>query len=78
MRGYNDDLTMAFAIACWVRDTAMVVNKKEIEYTKAFMNTMKKVDSTMNTSIPGMRGYVPHKNRDKKKELEQFSWIYKG
>ena len=41
-------------------------------------NTMKKVDSTMNTSIPGMRGYVPHKNRDKKKELEQFSWIYKG
>ena len=45
---------------------------------RLFMNTMKKVDSTMNTSIPGMRGYVPHKNRDKKKELEQFSWIYKG
>ena len=78
MRGYNDDLTMAFAIACWVRDTAMVVNKKEIEYTKAFMNTMKKVDHVMNTAIPGMNGYVPHNNREKKKELEQFSWIYKG
>ena len=75
MRGYNDDLTMAFAIACWVRDTALIANKKGIEYTKVFMNSMKKVDSVMNTAISGMRGYVPHKNRE---ELEKYSWIYKG
>ena len=78
MRGYNDDLTMAFAIACWVRDTALVVNKREIEYTKVILNSMKKVDCVMNTAISGMKGYVPHSNRENRKELEQYSWIYKG
>jgi len=78
MRGYNDDLTMALAIACWVRDTAMVANKKGIEYSKVFMNSMKKIDSVMNTAIPGMKGYVPYNNREDKKELQQYAWIYKG
>ena len=51
---------------------------KGIEYTKTIMNSMTKVDYVMNTAIPGMKGYVPHNNREKKKELEQYSWIYKG
>jgi hypothetical protein len=78
MRGYNDDLTMALAIACWVRDTALTVNQKGIEYSKVFLNSMKKVDHIMNTAIPGMKGYVPYKNRNKEEDSQPYSWIYKG
>jgi len=79
MRGYNDDLMIALAIACWVRDTALIVNQKGIEYSKVFLNSMKKVDYVMNTTIPGMKGYVPYpKEKEKEKETQQYSWIYKG
>jgi len=78
MRGYNDDLMMALAIACWVRDTALVVSQRGIEYSKVLLNSIKKVDYVMSTTIPGMKGHVPHHNRDKKEELQQYMWIYKG
>ena len=77
-RGYNDDLTMALAIACWIRDAALTVNQRGIEYSKVFLNSMKKVDYVMNTAIPGMKGYVPHRNREKEEETQQYAWIYKG
>ena len=32
MRSYNDDLIMSCAIGCWVRDTALIENKRNIEY----------------------------------------------
>ena len=34
MRGYNDDLTMAFGIALWVRDTALRLRQEGIDLTK--------------------------------------------
>ena len=34
MRGYNDDLTMAFAIGLWVRDTALRLRQEGIDLTK--------------------------------------------
>ena len=34
MRGYNDDLTMSFAIALWVRDTALRLRQEGIDLTK--------------------------------------------
>ena len=40
MRSYNDDLVMALAIACWVRDTALTVNKRDAEYNKAMVGAM--------------------------------------
>ena len=33
MRSYNDDLII-IAIGCWVKDTALQVNKREVEYKK--------------------------------------------
>jgi len=30
MRMYNDDLVMSFSIGCWVKDTALEVNKRDI------------------------------------------------
>ena len=34
MRGYNDDLVMAFSIALWVRDTAMRLRQEGLDLTK--------------------------------------------
>lgn len=38
MRGYNDDLTMALAIALWVRDTALRLRQEGIDLTKNALN----------------------------------------
>ena len=34
MRGYNDDLIMAFSIGLWVRDTALRLRQEGIDLTK--------------------------------------------
>ena len=81
MRSYNDDLVMSLAIACWVRDTALQVNKKEQEYKKAMMDSMYMNTTKMNTAIKGMSGYAPTHNEkyaDKIKQMKDFLWIYKG
>lgn len=81
MRSYNDDLIMAIAIGCWVKDTALQVNKREVEYKKAMISSMYKSDSIMNTAIKGMQGYkesIKEKQQDFKEQLTQYSWIYKG
>jgi len=83
MRGYHDDLIMSLAIACWVRDTALIVNKREIEYKKAMLNSMVKVNTKINTTIPGMEGYDKKEALDEKMFREadtnkQYSWLYKG
>ena len=78
MRGYNDDLVMALAIACWVRDTALSVNQRDIEYTKAFMSAFKKTNSVMNTSIPGMKGYKAVQKTEQIKKRQEFAWLFKG
>ena len=57
MRSYNDDLIMACAIGCWVRETALVENKRNIEYNRAFLDTMLTTKTTINTTIKGMEGY---------------------
>jgi len=82
MRGYNDDLVMAFAISCWVKDTALTTNQRDLEYNKAFLNCMVKTDTRIQTIIPGMQGYKKTLDNDRmNKEIEeakQHSWLYKG
>ena len=53
-RGYNDDLVMAIAIGCWVRDTAIVENQRDLEYKKALLGSIIKSNSILDTSVPGM------------------------
>ncbi len=81
MRSYHDDLIMALAIGCWVRDTALQVNQRDVEYKKAMLDGIMKNSTKMNTSIKGMDGY--NKDFDKKyekeiKETKEFVWIFKG
>jgi hypothetical protein len=83
MRSYNDDLVMALAIACWVRDTALEVNKKDIEYQKAMLDSMFYSGKSLNTSISGMNEYkekTTYKEKMEKelKKQQPHWWVYKG
>ena len=73
---------MSLAIACWVRDTALIENKRNIEYSKAFLATMVSAKTKMNTTIKGMHGYDGDSVFEKKKKHdnthEQYPWLFKG
>ena len=81
MRSYNDDLVMALAITCWVRDTALEENKRDMEYKKAMLDGMFLKSTKMTTTIEGMKGH--NKSLEKKLEkhtqqTKEFAWIFKG
>jgi len=87
MKGYNDDLVMAMAIACWVRDTAIIANKRNEEYQRAMLDSMVYTNTKFNTQMKGQRGYnsrqsVWDQKKDPltkhKKNMDEFPWIYKG
>ena len=54
MRSYNDDLVMACAIGCWVRDTALTINQQEIKYKKSMLSAIMTSNRTLDTRIAGM------------------------
>ena len=83
MRSYNDDLTMALAIGCWVRDTAFEAGKLDQEYRNAFVNSMFVASTKINNQIKGQEGYQSKMdmkgNEERAKEIFQnFGWLYKG
>ena len=71
MRSYHDDLVMALAIGCWVRDTALEIDKKDMAYKRALLDSMTMNKSTMQTTIPGMRGHRSTKNHEKALQYKQ-------
>ena len=79
MKGYHDDLIMALAIACWVRDTALQVNARELNYQKAFVDAIITSKTTLNTQIKGQDGYKRDNIFDKMSEAkelyDQYKWI---
>ena len=82
MRSYNDDLIMACAIGCWVRDTALASSERDAEYAKAFIGSITKSTNELDTRIKGMIGT---KNLKMKQELNkqqaaaiEFPWLFKG
>jgi len=82
MRSYHDDLVMALAIGCWVRDTALEVNKKDIEYQMAMIDGFKLNSGKFQSTIPGMVGHkmggMSDETRKIKKQYEEFVWLIKG
>jgi hypothetical protein len=82
MRSYNDDLVMALAISCWVRDTALTVNQKDVEYNRAMMSSMIVSSRELDTTIPGMTGYNRAKLQNQQaaasKQHKEFIWLFKG
>jgi hypothetical protein len=82
MRSYNDDLIMACAVGCWVRDTALAVNERSLAYDKAFLGSITKTNSTMDTRIKGMIGVKNMKMQEDMsnhaKTAAEFPWLFKG
>lgn len=82
MRSYNDDLIMACAVGCWVRDTALTNNQRDLEYKKAFLGAITKSSHELDTRINGMIGVTNMKLKDAAKKhssnLEKFPWLFKG
>ena len=79
MRGYNDDLVMSMAIACWVRDTALVSNQRDADYKKALLAGMKTSRTRLNTTIPGMVNYEkPNGIQQMKEIMTNFPGLFKG
>ena len=83
MRSYNDDLVMSMAIACWVRDTALTTNTREVEYKKAMLSAMSVGGRSLDTRIDGMSGYRPTENngttyKGTDDKFHDLSWITKG
>ena len=80
MRSYNDDLVIAASIACWVRDTALTVNKKEVEYKKAMLAGISSSKTVLDTKIEGQVGYKrsPKSFTGTDGKLHDLTWITKG
>ena len=80
MRSYHDDLVMSVAIGCWVKDTALTVNQRELQYKKAFLNSMIVTNTNFDTRIAGMSGYKQDKGNAyaQAKKMKPFYWVYKG
>lgn len=78
-KGYNDDLVMALAIACWIRDTAIINNDRNLEYSRAMIGSIGKTSNYLNTSIKGMRQYEKSQEQEAQKNIyRDFAWILKG
>tara|TARA_R110000824_G_scaffold184020_1_gene365062 strand:- start:900 stop:1424 length:525 start_codon:yes stop_codon:yes gene_type:complete len=78
MKNHNDDLIMACAIGCWVKDTAYAVNQRTVEYQKAFLSSLNSTEKKLNTTIPGMIGYRPVEKEKEKQNYRDFLWLLKG
>ena len=85
MRGYNDDLTMALAIGCWVKDSVFTMNQRAVEYNKVMLDSMFVAGTKLSTAIEGQHGYnknFDHDKTSKTKEMidaqKEFIWLLKG
>jgi len=74
MRGYNDDLVISYAIALWVRDTALRLRQEGIELTKQSLNYMKK-SSTPVYSSNNISGGDPYKQVVNGEEID-IRWLF--
>ena len=81
MKGYNDDLVIALAIGCWVRDTAIQANTRDLNYQKAFADSIITTNTSFNTRVKGQEGYKNDSILDKMTEAKdlynEFMWIIK-
>ena len=77
-KGYNDDLVMSLAIACWVRDTTLINNQKDVEFSKAILGSITKAGSNLNTTIKGMNNFKELEYNSNKQMYKDFLWLIKG
>lgn len=69
-KGRNDDLVMAYAIACWVRDTALLKGEQEVKYKKQLLSSIIVSRKNLDTTLPEQHNYHMTGMR-LEKEIEQ-------
>jgi len=74
MRGYNDDLVMSYAIALWVRDTALRLRMEGMELTKQAINSIKRtsVGGIISSNAMDINPYVQEINGEK----IDLTWLF--
>jgi hypothetical protein len=77
MQGYNDDLIMSLAIACWVRDNALTVNARDVAYKKAFVESMSCTTKLFDSTIVGQNKHILPKAKEYFENNRDFLWIFK-
>lgn len=70
-KGYNDDLVMSLAIACWLKETALTINAREVETTKAMLSVFSTTSRGINTKIPGQLGFGSGKSSTERMKIEK-------
>jgi hypothetical protein len=80
MRGYNDDLIMSLAIACWIKDTVFQTSYRETEIKRALLDGIQKSNTILNTSIHGMKNFNNNDmmRRESMSVAREYGWIFKG
>jgi len=56
-KGRNDDLVMAYAIACWVRDTALLKGEQEVKYKRSLLSNIIVSRKNLDTTLPEQHNY---------------------
>ena len=73
---------MACAIGCWVRDTALIENQRDLEYKKAMIGSIMSNKSHIDSRIPGMTKPKPvelfEKAINQHNTNKEFIWLLKG
>lgn len=79
MKGHNDDLVMSCAISCWVREGALIISQRDVEYRKVLVSAISRGSRGFDTSIPGMPQHASAEKRRKWNEAfnnaRDFSWL---
>ena len=78
MKRNNDDLIMALAIGCWVKDTALASRSRDLAYQKAFLSSICTSNTKLNTAIRGMEGHHSTGDQEKIDEMKEHLWLLKG
>ena len=78
-KSYNDDLVMSLAIGCWVRDTAIINNERNLEYSKAFLSAITKAGNYLDTSVRQFQNEDRNRRQQQVQKIyTDFNWIIKG
>ena len=80
--GYNDDLMMAFAIGCYLRDTAFKLRQSNMDMTKSMLNGISSNSSKFSGGYSTEVSYVDKYNNNPYKidnpysnDQEDISWL---
>jgi len=78
MKRNNDDLIMALAIGCWVKDTALAARTRDVAYQKAFLSSIGTTTTKLNTAIRGMEGRQTLEKQQEIDKMKDHLWLLKG